>query len=235
MEKGVPMQIVIMVLACLSVALLLLEVLTRRQSQRNRSKIKQRMLPALTPNHSTAVKTAPPGKADNILKSLPIIGRQIKAQEQQRFNSSCEAELPRMLEILALGMQSGLSFDAAMALYVRRFNTPLAGFCLEQFDVWERGLISREVGLHNLAAKLELPLFGRFVSTAIRALNYGAPMAPMLKDYAIEARKIYRDKQRELVAKAPVKMLIPTGALILPAMLMLVIGPILLDLTERMV
>ena len=86
-----------------------------------------------------------------------------------------------------------------------------------------------------MAALLDTPLFSRFASTAVRALSYGAPMVALLQDYATEARKIYRDNQREKVAKAPVKMLIPTGTLILPAMLMLVIGPILLDMTERMV
>ena len=34
----------------------------------------------------------------------------------------------------------------------------------------------------------------------------------------------------ERVAKAPVKMMLPTGTLILPAMLLLVMGPILLEL-----
>ena len=38
----------------------------------------------------------------------------------------------------------------------------------------------------------------------------------------------------ERVAKAPVKMMIPTGTLILPAMLLLVLGPVLLELMEGM-
>lgn len=36
----------------------------------------------------------------------------------------------------------------------------------------------------------------------------------------------------ERVAKAPVKMMMPTGALILPAMLLLVLGPVLLELAN---
>ena len=39
-----------------------------------------------------------------------------------------------------------------------------------------------------------------------------------------------RDRLEERVAKAPVKMMVPTGVLILPAMLMLVLGPVLLEL-----
>lgn len=34
------------------------------------------------------------------------------------------------------------------------------------------------------------------------------------------------------MAKAPVKMMMPTGALILPAMLLLVLGPVLLELAN---
>ena len=40
----------------------------------------------------------------------------------------------------------------------------------------------------------------------------------------------YKARRQEAVAKAPVKMMVPTGVLILPAMLMLVLGPVLLEL-----
>ncbi|MDR3136869.1 MAG: type II secretion system F family protein [Coriobacteriales bacterium] len=166
---------------------------------------------------------------------LPIVGPLIRRGQNQHLLISCQADLPRMLEILAMAMRAGLSFDAAFGLYVSRFDNPLSRVCAERFDVWNKGLISREDGLRKLASTLDIPLLSRFVSTTIRALHYGAPLAPLLEDCATEARRIYRDSQREKVAKAPVKMLIPTGTLILPAMLMLVIGPIILNVTERMV
>ena len=147
----------------------------------------------------------------------------------------CEAELPRMLDILAMGIHAGLSFDAAFGLYVYRFDSELALLCRERYEIWERGLISRSEGLEQLAASIGLPLFDRFCRTASRSIRYGIPMGPLIKEYAQQARTEYRNKQKELVLKAPVKMLLPTGVLILPAMMMLVIGPILLDLTGRMV
>ncbi|MDR2671942.1 MAG: type II secretion system F family protein [Coriobacteriales bacterium] len=180
-----------------------------------------------------------PENFEKTLGRLPFVGGILSVRFRKRrsraFCACCERELPRMLEIVALAIRAGLSFDAAFGLYVRRFDTVLARYCRERFEVWERGLISREDGLRALSAGLDVALFKRFTTTVIRALAYGAPMAPLLRDYAEEARKVYRDKQREKVAKAPVKMLIPTGTLILPAMLMLVIGPIVLDITERMV
>ena len=40
----------------------------------------------------------------------------------------------------------------------------------------------------------------------------------------------YRARRQEQVAKAPVKMMVPTGTLILPAMLIMVLGPVLLEM-----
>jgi tight adherence protein C len=51
-----------------------------------------------------------------------------------------------------------------------------------------------------------------------------------LEAAARDARVSYRTARQEEVAKAPVKMMIPTGVLILPAMLILVLGPVLLEL-----
>jgi len=132
-------------------------------------------------------------------------------------------------------MRVGLAFDQAFALYARSFSTPLALLCRERFEVWERGLITRESGLRDLATHIELKEFDRFTSLSLRALEYGAPLTHLLNNLADDARKSYRAERQTKVAKAPVKMLIPTGAFILPAMMMLVLGPIILDITGRMV
>ena len=57
-------------------------------------------------------------------------------------------------------------------------------------------------------------------------------MSDSLSLLAVEARAIRKAKLEERVAKAPVKMLLPVGTLILPAMLILVMGPIMLDLMK---
>jgi len=169
------------------------------------------------------------------IERLPFVGSALKEKQQKRLIHQCEAELPRMLDIIAMGMNAGLSFDASFGLYTYRFETTLALLCRERFELWERGLISRSDGLDQIASKVNITLFDRFCRTASRSIRYGIPMAPLIREYAEQARKEYRNKQKELVLKAPVKMLIPTGVLILPAMMMLVIGPIVLDVTGRMV
>ncbi|MDR3037196.1 MAG: type II secretion system F family protein [Coriobacteriales bacterium] len=157
-----------------------------------------------------------------------------KRRADERQKASYERDLPALLEVVALGMQAGMGFDQAFALYAKRFDTPLARCCEESLAVWQKGLKSREEGMRQLADKVATPSFRHFASSALRALRFGAPMTQLLLDLAREARKEYRAKRQEVVAKAPVKMLLPTGALILPAMLLLVMGPIVLDLMRKM-
>lgn len=212
-----------MVLGGVSIALLCGFILRRQQHKAQRDTIKARLLEHETDPHNK-----------RSYSRIPLVGGIANKQEQERRAHMLEAELPRMLDILAMGMHAGLGFDAAFGLYVHRFDTALARHCRESFELWEKGLISRSLGLEQLAAELQLPLFDRFSRTAIRSIRHGIAMAPLIKEYADQARKEYRNKQKEKVFKAPVKMLLPTGGLILPAMMMLVIGPILLDVTGRM-
>jgi tight adherence protein C len=168
-----------------------------------------------------------------LLAALPF-GPRSKRRERERRELSFERDLPALLEVVALGMQAGMGFDQAFALYTERFETPLAQCCHESLVVWQKGLKSRDEGMRELAERVGTPSFRHFCSSALRTLRLGAPMTQLLLGLAQEARKEYRAKRQELVAKAPVKMLLPTGALILPAMLLLVMGPIVLDLMRKM-
>jgi tight adherence protein C len=168
-----------------------------------------------------------------ILAKTPIAAT-LRRRADQRLKASFERDLPALIEVVALGMQAGMGFDQSFALYTERFETPLAQCCRESLAIWQKGLRSREEGMRQLAERIGTPSFRHFCSNALRALRFGAPMTQLLLDLAQEARKEYRAKRQELVAKAPVKMLLPTGALILPAMLLLVMGPIVLDLMRKM-
>jgi tight adherence protein C len=177
------------------------------------------------------------GRADKGLAGLLAhspLSAQVEKRARERRQASFERDLPALLEVVALGMQAGMGFDQAFALYTERFSTPLAHCCKESLEVWQRGLKTRDEGMRQLADRVGTASFRQFASSALRALRFGAPMTQLLLDLAEEARKEYRAKRQELVAKAPVKMLLPTGALILPAMLLLVMGPIMLDLMRKM-
>lgn len=153
-------------------------------------------------------------------------------QEKQARKQGLEKHLSEMIEVVSLGLRSGLSFDKSLEMYHTHFATSLSaavGFSQKQ---WAVGLASRESALRDLAQSYDSALFGRVAENIIRSLRFGASLAESLEASAAEARSIHKAKVEERVAKAPVKMLIPTGTLILPAMLLLVLGPVLLGLIQ---
>lgn len=141
-----------------------------------------------------------------------------------------ERHLPEMLDVVALGMRSGLSFDASLRLYGEHFETMLAQELSLARTQWECGLELREEALRRVAASYDSVVFTRIVETIIRSIRFGSSMVESLESDAADARAAYRAKREERIAKAPVKMMIPTGTLILPAMLLMVMGPVLLEL-----
>lgn len=141
-----------------------------------------------------------------------------------------EQRLPEMLDVLAMGMRSGLSFDGALALYEDHFDTALACAFRSAQQQWSCGLMRREDALRSIAATYDSFLFRRAIDNVVRSLRFGTSLTCGLEDVAREARADYKAHRQERVAKVPIKMMLPTAALMLPAMLILVLGPVLLQL-----
>ena len=92
--------------------------------------------------------------------------------------------------------------------------------------------MTREEALRQVADSYDSPVMNRVIEDTIRSLRFGSSLADNLELVAEEVRAEYRSRKEEQVAKAPVKMMLPTGTLILPAMLILVLGPVLLELMK---
>lgn len=153
----------------------------------------------------------------------------VKRQERER-EANLESHLPEMLDVMALGMHSGLSFDAALGLYCTHFATPLSHELRVAQEKWMSGLESRADALKGLSATYASSVFARVTEAWVRSLRFGTSMVEGLEAESAQARSACKAQREERIAKAPVKMMVPTGVLILPAMLILVLGPVLLEL-----
>lgn len=171
------------------------------------------------------------GSALETLGRMGGIGRGLgayrRSQERQLRRRSCMQQLPVLIDVVALGLSAGLSFDAALALYCERFGNELSSACSEASLKWRIGLDSREGALMGLARELDLRALERFAGAVGESLAFGSPLASVLERQA----KLIRDERRaqveEEIEKVPVKMLIPMGVLIVPAMLLSILGPLL--------
>lgn len=150
-----------------------------------------------------------------------------------RRRDSCERTLPEMLEIIALGTQAGLSFDAALDAYVSQSDGLLAHEMRQVYLGYMQGAQSREAALGQLADELDSGVFRRFACSVIESLLFGAVLCDVLRELGRDIRAEYKAQVSERIAKAPVKMLIPMGTLILPAMLLLVLGPVVINMMSE--
>ena len=158
-----------------------------------------------------------------------LLPRAVRQMRKSR-GVCAERHLSEMLEVVALGLRSGLTFDRSFELYGSHFDNEFAQACARAYRMWSLGLTTRDEALRVLAASFDCSQLARVVDGVLRGLRFGSSITGFLEEAASQSRATYRAALEERVAKAPVKMMLPTGTLILPAMLMLVMGPILLEL-----
>lgn len=161
-----------------------------------------------------------------VVKKAPAHREQ---RQRERVREECDANLAMLCDIAAMGIDAGLSFDAAVALYCERFPNELSKRLSASYESWTHGFATRADALAQLAEEVGSMAVKRFADTAAKAVSRGAPLAGMLRSLAVELRQSRKTEIERKVAKAPVKMLVPTGVCILPAMLLVVMGPMLLQ------
>ena len=162
-----------------------------------------------------------------VLRAMPLVSMRRLARERAM---TAELHLSEMLEVVALGLRSGMTFDRSFALYGQHFDNEFARSCVRAHRRWSLGLASRDEALRDLADSYDCEQLARVVDSILRSLKFGSALAGILEEASSQSRASYRARLEEKVAKAPVKMMLPTGTLILPAMLLMVMGPVLLEL-----
>ena len=166
-----------------------------------------------------------------MIAGVTAVSRSFKEEARCRTHE-LERCLPEMLEVMSLGLRSGLSFERSFELYCKHFEGRLVESAERAYRRWSMGLATREQALRDMAGEYDSKLLSRLVESIVRSLRFGSSLAEGLDALATEARDVRKARLQEAIAKAPVKMMIPTGTLILPAMLLLVLGPVLLELMQ---
>ena len=130
-------------------------------------------------------------------------------------------EVSEMIDVVRLGLSAGLSFDAALEVFCANRRSTLALRL-------ERACMAWQVDELLAAARdLDVRALETFAITAGQALALGAPLAETLAAQSREIRAAHRAAVEREIERAPVKLLIPTGTLILPALLLSILGPLL--------
>ncbi|HEY7792873.1 MAG TPA: type II secretion system F family protein [Gaiellaceae bacterium] len=152
------------------------------------------------------------------LPDLRVGSRAQKRREQMR------RDLPDALDVLAISVEAGLGFDAALAKVGEHLKGPLVDeldLTLNEMRVGE----TRVNALRKLAARTGLPEVQSFVQALLYADQLGSPLGRVLRVQAADARRRRQVAAEERAMKAPVKMLLPILVFIFPVLFVVILGP----------
>lgn len=165
--------------------------------------------------------------AREAIRGIPAVRQARERERLARRRSACLREMPTLIDVLTLGLSAGLSFDASLSLYCDRYQTELSQAFSEAMLSWRMGVTSREEALEAMAYELGVDALARFATVVGESLDFGSPLASALEVQAKAIRDEQRAQVEEEIEKAPVKMLVPLGVLVVPAMLLAILGPLL--------
>lgn len=175
-------------------------------------------------------KTAAYTEAKLLMRALQNMGHacaQALGLKDDPSGSVSAGDVSEMIDIVRLGLTAGLSFDAALGQYCSGRSGILARRLARARLSWQTGLCSRADGLIGVARDLDVRSLESFALAVGQALELGAPLADTLAEQGKEIRAAHRADVERQIERAPVKLLIPTGTLILPALLLSIVGPLL--------
>ena len=149
----------------------------------------------------------------------------------RRRREAVRAELPDTLDLLAVSVEAGLGFDAAIGKVIEHMDGALAeelALVLGEMRVGE----SRQDALKKMAERVPAPEVAAFVRSIIQADQLGISLGRILRVQAADTRLRRQAAAEERAMKAPIKMLFPTVLFIFPAMFLVILGPALLNLKQ---
>lgn len=147
----------------------------------------------------------------------------LKRKVTERRRSLLRA-LPGALDFLAINVEAGLGFDAAMGQVVQRWRNTLTdelALLLIDFQIGK----ARKDAWRELIQRTQLPELTTFVTAMLQNEQVGASISSLLRTQADQMRIRRRQAAEEAARKAPVKLLFPLVFFILPGLFVVIIGP----------
>lgn len=138
------------------------------------------------------------------------------------------SELPNALDLLAVVVEAGLGFDAALIRYADTAEGPLADEI--RLLATELRVGSRADAFKRLATRVDAPETKAFVRSVMHADHLGTSLSGTLRTQAADVRSRRETTAEERANKLPVKILFPTVFCIFPALFLVVLGPPLLNI-----
>ena len=142
-----------------------------------------------------------------------------------------DRELPELVDLLVVSVESGLGFSSSMQLAAERLEGPLGDEMRLAMQEQTMGLPTDQV-LANILTRSDTPSMRSFVRSVRQGESLGVSIGQILRSLAVEMRKRRRSAAEERAQKAPIKILFPLALLIFPALFVVLLAPAMFKLLD---
>ncbi len=158
--------------------------------------------------------------------NLPVIwlGSKIRSRKKEILKS-----FPDALDLITISVEAGLGFDAALARVAEKWDNAIAQEFARVLGEMRVGR-PRHEALRDMAKRTGLPEINNFVAAIIQANQLGVSIANVMRIQSEQMRIRRRQRAEELAQQAPIKMIIPLVLFIFPSVLIVLLGPALIQL-----
>ena len=139
--------------------------------------------------------------------------------------------LPDAMDLLTICVEAGLGFDASMAKVAEKWDNELSNAFSRAVQEMQLGKLRREA-MKNMAYSLDVPDLTSFVAAIIQADQLGVSIAKVMRIQSEQMRMKRRQRAEEKARQAPVKIMLPLVFFIFPTILIVLLGPAVLQIRD---
>jgi tight adherence protein C len=150
----------------------------------------------------------------------------------QKRQARLQTQLPDGIDMLTICVEAGMGFDAAMAQVARNTDGPLAAEFARSLQEMQIGK-SRSQALRAMVDRTSVPELRAFVSAIVQGSELGIPVAQVLREQAKEMRIRRRQRAEGKAQQVPVKITFPLILCLFPALLIIVVGPGIIEVWQN--
>lgn len=172
-----------------------------------------------------------------VLALVGLFGPKLYLQNRiDKWKQKLKRAFPDTLDLLLICVESGLALDASLARVCAELGRAYPEMTAELNRTrLELALINDRVrALMNLGERTDMPAFRSLIASLIQSERFGTSLSDTLRVLSDEFR-IQRLADAEVkAARLPVLMTIPLIFLLMPALLMVVLGPAIVRISHSL-
>jgi tight adherence protein C len=154
-----------------------------------------------------------------------ILPKTLVERKAKERTARIDYEVPELVDLLVTTIEAGVGFGSALQVCSRRVREPLGSELRLTLGEQAMGLTMADA-LKNMLERTNRSVSMRsFVQSIVQGETMGVSIGKTLRDLAVDMRKRRRQQAEERAQKAPIKLLFPLTFLILPAMMIVILGP----------